>query len=240
MNLKVPAHIAFALLVCCSAAAQGAAARAGAQEDEDDGAVQEDEPGAETPESAEAASDRPDTPDPAEEPAESPDTSEKIHRADEASVERQAGAHETALVAPVIHDRAKRVGSRDAAVKVSVKVIFASREGRGIDHRIKDLARGFQKEFKEDALTKFVLLDSKEFKLGPGLTLPVDVPGGRRLKIENGGLKGKQVVLGLEIEDLIRTTVLLTQNGKFSFGGPKYRYGEGMVIIVVKARPAGK
>jgi hypothetical protein len=248
MSVKVLAHIVVVLLTGLLFAAWPAPA--GAQEDGESGAAPaeddqdeeaaapEDEPETESSEPGEAAADGRDAPDSAEEPAESAPPAEKTQHTDEAAA--HAGAHETSPAAPIIHDRAKRVGSRDAAVKVSLKAIYASREGRGIDHRIRDLARGFQKEFRQDALTKFVLLDSKEFKLGPGLTLPVDIPGGRRLKIENGGVKGKQVVLGLEIEDLIRTTVLLTPNGKFSFGGPKYRYGEGMVIIVVKARPSGR
>ena len=134
----------------------------------------------------------------------------------------------------------KKGEPQDAVIKVSLKVIYASKEAKSVDGRIKDLAKGFQKEFKEYELTKFVLLESKEFKIEPRVTLPIDLPGGRRLNLTNGGIKDKKVVLQLDVPDLIKTTVLVAPAGKFSFGGPKYKYGDGMVILVLKARPAGK
>jgi hypothetical protein len=130
----------------------------------------------------------------------------------------------------------RRQDTKEADVTVSLKVVFTSKDRKNTDTRIKELAGAITRQFKEYGLTNFVLLDSKELKLSPASTVPVELPGGRRLVIANSGLRDNKVVLGLEMNGLIKTTILLTQKGRFMFGGPKYKFGRGMVILVIKAR----
>jgi hypothetical protein len=130
--------------------------------------------------------------------------------------------------------------TREAEVTVTLRVIYASKERKNVDPRIKEIAALLTKEFKEYELTNFVQLDNKELKLAPSQTVPVQLPGERRLEITNRGIRDKKIVLGLEMAKFIKTTVLLSQKGKVTLGGPKYKFGKGMIVLFVKARSADK
>jgi len=110
--------------------------------------------------------------------------------------------------------------------RISVDTILASRQGGGVDARLKQDVSELQNMFN---YTSYQLLSSKTLNLNKGESGTVSLPGNRRLKITPHNIRGNRADIALQMMKKTRTVfqsqIQLLNRGSLFVGGPKYENG---------------
>jgi hypothetical protein len=110
--------------------------------------------------------------------------------------------------------------------RISVDTILASRQGSGVDSRLKQDVSELQNMFN---YTSYQLLSSKTLNLKKGESGTVSLPGNRRLKITPHNIRENRADIALQMMKKKRTVfqsqVQLLNRGSLFVGGPKYENG---------------
>lgn len=110
--------------------------------------------------------------------------------------------------------------------RIRVDTILASRQGSGVDARLKKDVSELQNMFN---YTSYQLLSSKTLNLKKGASGTVSLPGNRRLKITPHNIRGNRADIALQMMKKKRTVfqsqIQLLNRGSLFVGGPKYENG---------------
>ena len=111
-------------------------------------------------------------------------------------------------------------------VRIDVKTILASNEGRDIDPRLRGLVRELKSVFR---YSSYQLLSQDRANLRMNRSERISLPGGRMMSITLKGLSGRRATLRLEIykrkEQIFQTVIQLRNQSSVTVGGPEYRGG---------------
>ena len=114
----------------------------------------------------------------------------------------------------------------DSIVRIDVKTILASNDGRDIDPRLKGLVRELKSVFR---YSSYQLLSQDRANLRMNRSERISLPGGRMMSITLKGLSGRRATLRLEIykrkEQIFQTVIQLRNQSSVTVGGPEYRGG---------------
>ena len=111
-------------------------------------------------------------------------------------------------------------------VRIDVKTILASNNGRDTDPRLKGLVRELKSVFR---YSSYQLLSQDRANLRMNRSERISLPGGRMMSITLKGLSGRRATLLLEIyrrkEQIFQTVIQLRNQSSVTVGGPEYRGG---------------
>jgi len=112
-------------------------------------------------------------------------------------------------------------GNCSQDVKVVVKLIYASKDKKSIDPRIKNLVEDLNSAF---VYSSYELVDQKIFYLKKGESAVFDIRGGRRLIITANGVNAGKAALEIECKkdhkEIIKTNIDFRNNGDTTFALP--------------------
>jgi antitoxin component of MazEF toxin-antitoxin module len=110
--------------------------------------------------------------------------------------------------------------------RISVDTILASRQGSGVDARLKRHVGELQNMFN---YTSYQLLNSKTLNLKKGESGTVSLPGNRRLRITPHNIRENRADIALQMMKQRRTVfqsqIQLLNRGSLFVGGPEYENG---------------
>lgn len=111
-------------------------------------------------------------------------------------------------------------------IRIKVRTVLASQEGRFTDPRLSGLIRELQSVFK---YSSYRLLSQDQMRLGMKETGTASLPGDRVLKITPVGIRGNRAELRLEIfkkeRQIFQTVIQLLNDGSITVGGPRHKGG---------------
>lgn len=125
---------------------------------------------------------------------------------------------------------------------LQVKVVYAHSESAEIDPRLKELAKQLKDPKLGLRFSAFALKDQAEFKLEPGASGRMQVPGGEWMHVElkelvKDGHPEPLLRLVISVKKLdFKTTVQIAQGATLVVRGPDYNKG---TLILVITRPKG-
>ena len=112
-------------------------------------------------------------------------------------------------------------GDCSQQVRVVVKIIYASKDKKSIDPRIKDLVADLNSAF---VFSSYDLVDQKIFFLKTDEKGVFDIRGGRRLIITSNGVKAGKAALKIECKkdhkEIIKTNIDFRNNGDTTIALP--------------------
>ena len=106
-------------------------------------------------------------------------------------------------------------------VKVAVKVIYASKDKKSIDPRIKNLVADLNSSF---VYSSYELIDQKNLTLKDGEKAAREISGGRKLIITSNGVSAGKASLEIQCKEgnkeLLRTNISFRNNGDTTIALP--------------------
>ena len=112
-------------------------------------------------------------------------------------------------------------GNCDQQVRVVVKVIYASKDKKSIDPKIKDLVADLNSAF---VYSSYDLVDQKNISLKNGEKTAFKIRGGRELIITSNGVSGGKAALKIECREgnreLVKTNIDFRNNGDTTIALP--------------------
>ncbi len=118
-----------------------------------------------------------------------------------------------------------------AEVEMKVTAIYASRENKIIDDRLKDLADTLAKRF---GYTSYKVEAEQIHTRRFGQKADVALPGMRPLTLQPRGKEPSgQIRINLQIPDLLMTDLLFKSGHHILIGGPLYK--KGVLILLIRA-----
>lgn len=120
-----------------------------------------------------------------------------------------------------------------ADISVTVRSIAASKDGKSVDPKLKDIQSTLNVTFA--GYTNFKQLGSRSVSLAQGSSKSVSLPNNDRLTLTFNGYAGDLVKLGLGISDKMNTTLRVSPGSTFFQAG--LRYKSGIMILAITVKP---
>lgn len=139
------------------------------------------------------------------------------------------------IVALAIFAPAVASAAAPASVKIEVTVIHATKEGAGVDTKLKPLARYLRSSFK--AFTRFEHLKMFTHRATLNGDVQVDLPTRNPLKLTYLAHDGEFITLRLQHGSL-DTRVRVKDGGLFFQAGRGYR--GGILVLAIRASAPGR
>ena len=124
------------------------------------------------------------------------------------------------------------VAAAGGSARVTVRFVYASSQGRGVDPKLADLARYFH---RFPMYTRFEAAGSHRLDLAERQAGTVTLPGGRKLVLTYRGTSKGFVKLRFELGDM-KMNVRLRSGGVFFHSGVPHRKGRLLLAISATAR----
>jgi hypothetical protein len=112
-------------------------------------------------------------------------------------------------------------------VALSVKIILASNDGRGVDPALASL----QDRLDKLKFNSYRLLSTKQLTLTPPNGGTVDLPNGQILRVEGVQIEGDRVNMTVSVANVVKTAISLANEGTFMLGGINEDRGELILAI---------
>lgn len=113
-------------------------------------------------------------------------------------------------------------GKCDQKVKVIVKSIYASKDKKSTDPRIKDLVKDLNSAF---VYSSYELLDQKTLNLKTGEKVDFNIHGGNMVSIASKGINGGKAALEIKCrkgkKEIIKTNIDFRNNGDTTIALPE-------------------
>ena len=113
-------------------------------------------------------------------------------------------------------------GICDQEVKIVVKTIYASKNKKSVDPRIKNLVKDLNSAF---VYSSYELLDQKNLTLNKGENTVFSIHGGKKVSITSRGVNGGKASLEIKCnkgnKELIKTNINFRDNGDTTIALPE-------------------